>query len=71
MANPRLLKLSNAALLQSLKYRYFGGKSTKSLDLERPNFDPHHEDVSKIWPWTMAYLSFILHLRAIFGLFLN
>jgi hypothetical protein len=32
MANLLPLKLSNLALLQSLKYRYFGAKSTKSLE---------------------------------------
>jgi hypothetical protein len=32
MANPQPLKFSNAALLQSLKKRYFGAKSIRSLE---------------------------------------
>jgi hypothetical protein len=32
MANPRPLKLFNVALLQSLKYGYFGAKLIRSLE---------------------------------------
>jgi hypothetical protein len=43
MANPRPLKLSFAAILQYVKYRYFQAKSTRSLK-------KIHEFFSKIWP---------------------
>jgi hypothetical protein len=57
MANPRPLKLSNAALLQFLKYRYFGGKSNKSLEkvqilaLKMTIFQKCGPRADLGWPW--------------------
>jgi hypothetical protein len=57
MANPRPLKLSNAALLHTLNYRYFEGKSTKSLEkvqflaLKMTIFQKFGPRADLDWPW--------------------
>ncbi len=58
MANPRPLKLFNAALLQSLKKkRYFGAKSIRSLEkvqilaLEMTIFQKCGPRADLGWPW--------------------
>jgi hypothetical protein len=57
MANPRPLKLFNVALLQSLKNRYFGAKSIKSLEkiqilaLKETIFQKCGPQADLGWPW--------------------
>jgi hypothetical protein len=47
MANPRPLKLSNAALLQTQK-TIFGARLIRFLE-KNPNFGPQNDDFSKMW----------------------
>jgi hypothetical protein len=48
MANPRPLKLTNAALLQTLKIAIL---EQNRLEFQKsPNFGPQNADFSKIWP---------------------
>jgi hypothetical protein len=57
MANPRPLKLSNAALLQFSEKRYFGAISTKSLEkiqilaLKMTIFRKYGHRAVLGWPW--------------------
>jgi hypothetical protein len=53
MANPRPSKFSNAALLQSLKYRNFWENSTKSLDIDQILA---RKDFSKVWPSSLIWV---------------
>jgi hypothetical protein len=58
MTNPRLLKLSNA-LGKSLKYRFFEGKLTKSLEkvliwaLNMKIFQKFGPQADLGWPWLL------------------
>jgi hypothetical protein len=59
MANLRPLKLLNVALGKSLKYRFFGGKLTKSLEkvlilaLKMRIFQKFGPRANLGWPWLL------------------
>jgi hypothetical protein len=71
MVNPRPLKLFNVALLQSLKNRYFGAKSIRSLKkvqilaLEMTIFQKCGPRADLGWPW-LIYTIVKRHSTALF-----